>query len=121
MRQSSRIMTEIAEHIGRRIKALREAQGITQHQLAKHIGKSVETISNIERAKVTPGLNTLVIFAEKLNCQVRDFLDNYDVDLPTAQLTADQQKIMNALKLLDENDTAILAGLVDVLEKRQKK
>jgi len=41
---------ELKRRFGKRVQGLREAQGLTQEQLAARIQRSVDTVSNIERA-----------------------------------------------------------------------
>ena len=48
------------------IKALREARGLTQEQLAEKIGVSIETISSIERGIKMPRLQNFVAIANQL-------------------------------------------------------
>jgi transcriptional regulator with XRE-family HTH domain len=45
--------------LGRRVATLRVAAGLTQATLAEHVGVTVETISRLERGKVTPSLERL--------------------------------------------------------------
>jgi len=40
---------ELKRRFGKRVQGLREAQGLTQEQLAARIQRSVDTVSNIER------------------------------------------------------------------------
>lgn len=41
------------------LKSLRDAQGLTQRQVAEYIGVTVQTISNIEREGYMPKLSAL--------------------------------------------------------------
>lgn len=40
---------ELKRRFGRHVQGLREAKGLTQEQLADRIGRSVDTVGNIER------------------------------------------------------------------------
>jgi len=40
---------ELKRRFGKRVQGLREAKGLTQEQLADRIGRSVDTVGNIER------------------------------------------------------------------------
>jgi transcriptional regulator with XRE-family HTH domain len=53
------MQTDLKSLIGLRLRAERLARGLTQEWLAEHIGRTVETVSNIERGKALPGLDTL--------------------------------------------------------------
>ena len=111
----------IGQKIGRRIKELREARGLTQVQLAAILGKSVETISNFERGKVLTSLHTLEQLARHLNARMKDFFDD---EAPSHQSTGSVSRhattIRNAVNFLPEDDLEIVAGLVDVLETRRR-
>lgn len=59
-----------------RIKFFREAEGMTQEELAKKSGVSQPTISRLERYEHLGGLTleTLVKLADALNCSPLDLL-----------------------------------------------
>jgi transcriptional regulator with XRE-family HTH domain len=50
---------DLKKHIGLKVKAARQEQGLTQEQLAAAIEKATETVSNIERGSALTGLDTL--------------------------------------------------------------
>ncbi|MBF0394540.1 MAG: helix-turn-helix transcriptional regulator, partial [Alphaproteobacteria bacterium] len=68
--------TDLKPLLGVRLRAARQARGLTQEQLAERIERTVETVSNIERGRNLPGLDTLEILAAVL-------------DMPLAALFAD--------------------------------
>lgn len=53
--------------IATRLRAARKAAGLKQEQLAHRCGTSFMTISEAERGKSTPRLETIAKFAEALN------------------------------------------------------
>jgi transcriptional regulator with XRE-family HTH domain len=55
--------------IGRRIKALRVRLRLTQDQLSERAQLSPQYLSNIERGKENPTLDTLLRMAEALNVE----------------------------------------------------
>lgn len=57
---------------GPHIKALRDAKGWTQGELARAIGMSRGTVWNIETGKVTPDTTTLVKLAAALEAELAD-------------------------------------------------
>jgi len=57
----------IKRAIGSRIRAARMAKKLTQEQLAELIGKSVQTVSSLERGKSLPALDTLATLAQALD------------------------------------------------------
>lgn len=65
----------VAARIGRRIRALRESQNLTQEKLAYEGGlKSKGHLSGIEKGLVRPTLQTLAILAERLEVDLLDLL-----------------------------------------------
>ena len=63
-------MKDLKKIIGTRIKAIRKARGLSQEELADAIGRSVFTISQIERGVNFPKLDTLVDLANGLDCEL---------------------------------------------------
>lgn len=62
--------TAIARRIGIRIRELRRAHKLTQDDLASRTGRSVDTISALERGLALPGFDTLTRLAEALDVSV---------------------------------------------------
>lgn len=112
--------TEIGKQVGKRIKELREARGLTQAQLAGLLGKSVETISNFERGKVITSLLTLEQLASHFGVAVRYFFADFPAPQPHGLQSETAIKVRNAADLLPEEDLEIIAGLIDVLEARRR-
>ena len=97
-------MSEDLKHfIAGQVRSRRKAQGMRQAQLAEAIGKTSEAISNIERAKSLPALDTLMAIAEALGVPLREFF-------PEGGVT--ETKSANRMRL-EAEVTAILRGLSD--------
>lgn len=111
----------IGKQVGKRIKELREARGLTQAQLAALLGKSVETISNFERGKVMTSLLTLEQLAGCFRVAVPEFFADSPAAPPSEAQSNSAIKVRNAVDLLSEDDLEIIAGLVDVLEVRRRR
>ena len=58
--------------LGKRIRAVREEQGLSQSQLALMIGSSKSHIWRIESGRMSVGLDDLGRIADALDVQVRD-------------------------------------------------
>ena len=76
---------KLAKSIGALIKRVRKTRGLTQPQLAERIGKSYETISNIERGVKSPSVQTLSELGVALEVPVRDFFDEQLLTEPSDQ------------------------------------
>ena len=59
-------------NIGHRIRAQRKARNWSQEELASRAGRSVFTISQVERGINLPNLATLIELAEALQCSLDD-------------------------------------------------
>ena len=59
---------------GERLKALRQARGLTQEELAKRIGVTKQTISNWENGNITPALDVLITLVEFFRTTPNDML-----------------------------------------------
>jgi transcriptional regulator with XRE-family HTH domain len=59
--------------LGRRVRDLRRSKQLTQEQLAEAVGRSVATISNIERGLLATRLSTLAALAKALEVEMADF------------------------------------------------
>lgn len=65
------------KRVGTRISLLRKKQNLTQEQLADLVGLSIVYISNIENAKKSPTVDTLVNIANALYCTLDDLLEEF--------------------------------------------
>jgi transcriptional regulator with XRE-family HTH domain len=59
--------------VGARIGAIRRRRGLTQKELAGRIGRSVNTLSALERGLAKPGFDTLLSLASALGVPAGDF------------------------------------------------
>ena len=73
-------------HIGPRLRAERERQGLSVRETARRIGVSASLVSQIERDKVTPSVSTLWALVRELNLSMGDLFD--DDEGQPAELTA---------------------------------
>jgi transcriptional regulator with XRE-family HTH domain len=69
---------EFKHRIAVRLKAVRKARRMTQGDLAKRTGRSVDAISNIEREKGLPSVETLEALAQALDIAITEFFSQSD-------------------------------------------
>ena len=62
--------------IGKKIKELRVAKGLTQEQLAELAGVSLQHIGEIERGQGNPTLNSLVKLSDALDISLSELFEN---------------------------------------------
>ena len=79
--------SEILEpsHIGPRLRAERERQGLSVREIARRIGVSASLVSQIERDKVTPSVSTLWALVRELNLSMGDLFDDDEGSRPSSQ------------------------------------
>lgn len=70
-----------------RLTQLRKSRGMTQVQLAKHIGVKQETVSGYERGKERPGIITVVKLSEVLGASTDYLLGITDEEHPKPKLS----------------------------------
>lgn len=107
---------DLGIRLGRRIRELREAAQLTQAELAKLALKSVETISNFERGKTIPSLQTLSALARDLGVPIATFFEDVPVKQSSDPLGT---SIMNKCRLLDNDDKELVAAFVQLLSNRR--
>jgi transcriptional regulator with XRE-family HTH domain len=76
--QRNRLSTDhsIQREVGNRIKAIRQAKGVTQDQLAELAGLNRAHLYRLENGKQSMTLRTLKIIADTLGVRVRDLVGN---------------------------------------------
>jgi transcriptional regulator with XRE-family HTH domain len=72
--------TQVAGHVGGRIRRRRRAMDITQEELAFRSGVHRTRISAIEHGKVMPRLDTLILLARALEVADAQLLAGIDED-----------------------------------------
>jgi transcriptional regulator with XRE-family HTH domain len=86
-----------AAEIGRRLRELRAARGLSLRQLAKLIGASPSLLSQVENGKVTPSVDTLYQLAAALAVPITGFFTDTGPAPeagPVVVRAADRQRIV---------------------------
>lgn len=112
-------MTDFIRQMGRRIKDVRKAAGMTQEKLAAKTSLSEEFLSRLERGVVQPSLKSLDRIASSLNVSVKDLFEfNQPIIFRGKKNEARQRK--QYLELigaeLKERDLRDLAIVISVLK-----
>lgn len=79
-------MSTAAQRLGKRIKALRQAIGLTQAQLAERAGYDPITISRFERGEYAPGLDALETLGQVFDVTVSEFFTSEPDEESVARL-----------------------------------
>jgi transcriptional regulator with XRE-family HTH domain len=64
-----------SNHFAERLRALREAAGLSQYEVAKRAGLTRQTLSRLEMGDREPGWQTVQLLAHVLGATCTDFLD----------------------------------------------
>ena len=108
--------------IGLQVKAARRGKGLTQEQLADMIGRTVETVSNIERAQTLPTLDTLARLSRSLDVPLRDFFgDEGGFERTSRRRLELELHIRELVRSLSDDDLELAIGQVGLLAKRMKR
>ncbi len=106
---------EVCRPFGQRVQTLRKRQGLTQEELAQQIGKSVDTISNIERGFSSTRIETAVAIADALGTTLSDLFDFQAV--PPAQREARRltNELLELIRPLDASTIEAITAQVEIL------
>ena len=106
---------DIQDRFGRRVRALRKEKGLSQEALADAIGKSVDTVSNIERGVLATRLATADAIATALSVSLRDVFD-FEGTLAQAGDPKTQALLRRLNELAAGQDEKTLAAMVKMAE-----
>ena len=101
--------------VGLKIRAERLARGMTQEQLSEHIERTVETVSNLERGKAWPGLETLLQICDVLRVSLAELFENEGNALPSRRRVELLARMKFLLNNLTDNDLEIAVRQVEAL------
>jgi transcriptional regulator with XRE-family HTH domain len=80
---------------GKKLKAIREAKGLTQQELADLINLQPNTIGQIEIGYRAVSFNTLEAIAEKLNVSFYELFDFEEIKTTNSLMTSLMREIAN--------------------------
>jgi transcriptional regulator with XRE-family HTH domain len=100
---------------GMRIRGLRETQGMTQDDLAEKIGRSVDTVSNIERGVYGTRIDVAGRIAAVLKVSVADLFSFEDEAQPSA-VREHRRLVQSLTAILNGLDIKSLLAIKDVIE-----
>ena len=106
--------------IGSRVRTLRAARKITQERLAHSIERTPEAVSNIERGKSLPGLDTLERIARHLDLPLADFFSD-DAPRKDSRRLEIEARLQYLLSSLSDSNAEIALDQVEVLVSRKGK
>lgn len=106
---------ELKRRFGKHVQGLREAKGLTQEQLADRIGRSVDTVGNIERGVNATRIEIAYLIATELGVRLPDlFTFEKAGDKVSTKRSAAGTVIIDLLDKCDDETAVILLDLVRV-------
>lgn len=109
-------MSDAAAQLGRKIRILRDALGMTQEKLAEEVNISLKHLGEIERGRSNPTLATIVSLAAALHVRPSELMTSVDerepLDAVSVQIRAivetenqeARQWILRVLKAMLDRD-----------------
>lgn len=111
-------MTEgLKRSLGTKIRAARKRAGLTQEALAARIGKTPESVSNIERGHQTPSIETLAVLARELTLPISEFfgVDDAVAATPSDARLRTEAQLRDLVRNLDDGALAVVVEQVAAL------
>ena len=104
---------DLKRFIAGQLRAYRRAAKLNQAELAERIDRTSEAISNIERGKSLPALDTLMAISQTLGVPIREFFPDqgFDDDKRPNPLRLEAEAQASLRSLSDERAKIALAQL----------
>jgi len=93
--------------LGLRVRAARQHRDLTQEELAAQIGRTPESVSNIERGLQLPSLDTLVELGRILGVPVAEFFDEDSGSSRSAERVSQEARLREVARSLTDRDLDI--------------
>ena len=100
-------------YLASQLRSCRRQAGLTQAELAEKVRRTDEAISNIERGKSIPSLETLVAISTALSLPLRDFFPSgaFDTNMTVNRLNKEAEVISVLRGLTDSQLDVALAQI----------
>lgn len=106
---------DVRRQFGIRVQALRRQRGLTQEQLAEAIGRSVDTISNIETGRLSTRIDTALKLAAVLGTTLAELFE-FDKRAISPADRNHRVAIDRLVRLLEPLDTKAISALTEITE-----
>jgi transcriptional regulator with XRE-family HTH domain len=108
--------------IGAKVRIARTHKHMTQEETAELIGRTTESVSNIERGRTLPTIETLGRLAKALDVPLRDFFDDsfQQSTRSTAGIELELQ-VQQLVRDLNDEDLAVAVEQIRALAARKRR
>lgn len=104
-------------HFGEKIRTIREKRGMTLKSVAVAAGVSESLVSQIERNKVSPAIDTLLSIATVLDIGLEYLFEEYSRQRPVSVIRKDQRRVIHEEEILfEEVSESHIGGELNELE-----
>ncbi len=101
--------------VGKRMKQLRNEQGITQEKVAKDLGSTIAFVSNIENNRTKINLRVLMYYSNLCHISIDSLLNAGIPELiPADDDTVVEQEISRVLKYYDKNEKIKILNMLKI-------
>ena len=104
---------DVRDRIALRVRSIRKRRGLSQEDLAGLIGRSPDTISNLERGRSIPTYETLDELAKGLKVPLADLFLDPETESPVRAKA--MARLTDAARQLDDRMLKAAAAIVEVL------
>lgn len=111
----------LKHHIGSKVRSARLQRGLTQERLANSLGKSAETVSNLERGFYMTGLDTLQRVGQSLGVPMAYFFEEVGDERRMSKMRLDRELEMRQLAAnLSDGDLRLAIDVVTAIAKNPR-
>lgn len=108
---------DLKRHVGMRVRAARQKRALTQERLGELVGKTAESISNIERGHVLPPLDTLYGIAQHLEVTMGFFFEDLERPRAVARNRMELELRLRALaEELGDGEVRLAVAVVEAIK-----
>lgn len=108
------------EQLAAAIRAARRSKGLTQEALAERIHRTSASLSNLERARSIPSLETLILIAEALELPISRLLDEVTTDGKTRSRLREESELIQLIRSLSSEQLRIARMQIEALGSMKK-
>ncbi len=106
----------IPYHFGEKIRTVREKKGLTLKSVAQQAGVSESLVSQIERNKVSPAIDTLLTLADVLDINLEFLFEEYHKTRPVDVIHKDERRQITEGDILYEEIASVKSDGQNSLE-----
>lgn len=104
---------ELKRLFGLRVQSLRRRTGMSQQQLADAIGKSLDTVSNVERGISSTRIETMDVIAKVLGVSLAEL---FELDAPVSRDKETRKAVERLVRLVEGESAETIDTLTKMVE-----